>query len=86
MTGRQRRSRAARLVLLIVLLMLLIWLLWRVFMAVPPAPRPKVTLGALSIALRGAEGTRDSCPPAFAPAHSVLDQLLALRDAFAVNR
>jgi hypothetical protein len=95
MTGRQRRSQTATLVVLIILLMLLIWLLWRVFMAVPPAPRPKVTTGALSVALRGAparqrlgdggEATPSSCAPGLAPAHSILDQLLALRDALAIN-
>lgn len=85
MTGRQRRSRTARLVVLIILLMLLMWLLWRVFIHLPPAPRPKVTTGALSIALRGAEVTLDSCTPTFAPAQGVFDQSLALRDAFAIN-
>jgi hypothetical protein len=50
MTMRRCRSQAGRLVVLIILLLLLIWLLWRVFMAVPPAPRPKVTTGALPLA------------------------------------
>jgi hypothetical protein len=85
MTGRQRRSQTARLVALIILLMLLIWLLWRVFMAMPPAPRPKVTTGALSVALCGAQAALNLGAPAFAPAHSVFDQLLALRDALAIN-
>jgi len=49
MTERQRRSQRARLVVLIVLLLALIWLLWRVFMTVPPAPRPKVTTGATGL-------------------------------------
>ena len=42
MTGDRRRAGAARLIALLVMLLLCMWLLYRVFVAVPPAPPPKI--------------------------------------------
>ncbi len=67
MRPRQRRASALRLAVIIGLLLLCIWLLYRVFIAVPPAPPPRVTYGASPRGARG-EPTRVRHGPTPAPA------------------
>jgi hypothetical protein len=47
---RRRRTNAVGLVVLVVLLGVAIYVLWRVFIAIPPAPPPKVIRGLVPFA------------------------------------